>query len=96
MLLLICVLTVVTSAVTALEPWPLKILVDHALGNIRIHDLLRSSLEDLSLSPTPATLIGAAAVASFGLLILRSARSCGLLPLPLNQVAVAAKVCLKN
>src|SRR6266567_7605992 len=73
MLLLICVLTVVTSAVTALEPWPLKILVDHALGNIRIPDLLRSSLEDLSLSPTPATLIGAAAVASFGLFILRSA-----------------------
>src|ERR671911_2916 len=32
-LLGISVLTVASSAVTALEPWPLKLLVDHMLGS---------------------------------------------------------------
>lgn len=72
-LLWIGALTVVSSCLTALQPWPLKILVDHALRQAELPSSLRSALSALALTATPGVLIVAAAAASlciFGLNIL--------------------------
>ena len=69
----ILLLTLVSAAVTALMPWPLKILVDYALGDTTLPILLKSSLEILSLGVTPLILIVTASVASLGLFVLSSA-----------------------
>ena len=70
-LLLILGLNLGLGAVTALQPWPLKILVDYALGNAGAAPAwLSSGLHSLSLDFTPATLVmtaGAASLAVFGL-----------------------------
>ncbi len=72
-LLVIFGLTVVVSALVALEPWPLKILVDYALSDVALPGPLRSVLELLSLNPTPMVLVAVAAVASLVLFALNSA-----------------------
>lgn len=72
-LLLILGLTGIASAVTALQPWPIKILVDYALGNAAIPAWLLSFFESISLSLTPITLVIAAAFGSLGLFALNSA-----------------------
>jgi ATP-binding cassette, subfamily B, bacterial len=77
-LLLILGLTAVSSAVAVLQPWPMKLLVDHALGHSPAPAAFRSVLEALSLSPTPTTLVVAAALASLGLFILNAAVDVGL------------------
>lgn len=71
-------LTALTSAVTVLQPWPLKILVDYALSDMALPALFRSFLEQLSLSITPAVLVIAAAIASLGLFAINSAIDLGL------------------
>jgi len=70
---LIFVVTVMVCGVTALEPLPLKLLVDHALGNSRPPAFLLQAFAILDVRPTPAVLILAAAVASLGLFLLNSA-----------------------
>jgi len=70
---LIFVVTVLVSGVTALEPLPLKLLVDHALGNSDAPSFLLKAFAVLNLRPTPAVLILAAAAASLGLFLLNSA-----------------------
>jgi ATP-binding cassette, subfamily B, bacterial len=77
-LVLILGLTAATTAVTVLQPWPMKLLVDNALGHIAVPVLVRSFLENLSLSPTPTVLIVVAALGSLGLFILNSALDVGL------------------
>jgi ATP-binding cassette subfamily B protein len=71
-LLLVVGLTGLTSALAVLQPWPLKILVDHALGDPGVPSFLRSPLSFISATPTPAVLLFVAAGASFGLFILNS------------------------
>jgi ATP-binding cassette subfamily B protein len=77
-LVLILGLTVAIAATAALQPWPLKLLVDHALGGAPAPLLIGSLLERFSLSPTPTTLIFLAAVSSLGLFLLSSALDAGL------------------
>jgi ATP-binding cassette subfamily B protein/subfamily B ATP-binding cassette protein MsbA len=60
-------LTVVASTVTALQPWPIKILVDYALSQTATPELMRTILASFSLDLTPAVLVIVAAVASLGL-----------------------------
>lgn len=78
MLALILLLTAATTAVTVLQPWPMKILIDNALGQSALPASVRSVLEFLSLRPTPTTLIVVAALGSLGLFFLNSALDVGL------------------
>lgn len=66
-------LTLVGAATAALMPWPLKILVDYAIGDSDLPQLGRSTLDYFALSPSPLLLIAAASVASIGLFLLSSA-----------------------
>jgi len=71
-LALILLLTLITAAVTALMPWPLKILVDYALGDTVLPRYLNDFLGRLSLIPTPLLLISLASLASLALFALNS------------------------
>jgi len=77
-LILILALTALTSGVAALQPWPMKILVDYALNSMAVPALLNSVLSSLTLSPTPIALVMAAAIFSLGLFVVNSALSVGL------------------
>ena len=77
-LVLIIALSAVTSLVTALEPWPMKILVDCALSGNSLPELIRPALESLPLTPSPAVLILAATLCSLGLFALNSTLQVGL------------------
>jgi len=72
-LLLILLLTGISSAASALQPWPLKLLVDYALGSEAVPEAVRQSLEALSVGITPVVLIVVAACSSLGLFVLQSA-----------------------
>ncbi len=77
-LLLILGLNLGLAAVTALQPWPLKILVDYALGHTEaVPAWLSSGLHSLSLDFTPATLVITAGVASLGIFGLNCALDFG-------------------
>jgi ATP-binding cassette, subfamily B, bacterial len=78
--ILLCVLaaTAVASLLTALQPWPLKILVDYALGDAATPAPLRAVLEALVLGSSPVVLVAVAAGASLALFVLSSAVSAGL------------------
>src|SRR2546425_3382457 len=72
-LLLILVPGLIASMVTALQPWPMKILVDYAVGSAAVPRPLAAILEWLHPSFPPMVLVGVAAVASLGLFALNSA-----------------------
>ncbi len=78
-LCLILGLIAVTSAITAIQPLPLKLLVDHALGHSEAPGFVTSILQAVALHPSPAVLILVAALASLGLFAISSAVSAGLL-----------------
>jgi ATP-binding cassette subfamily B protein/subfamily B ATP-binding cassette protein MsbA len=63
-LLGILVLSAGLSALTALQPWPMKLLVDHALGEVPLPDGASEALRGLHLEASPPVLIFLAAVAS--------------------------------
>jgi len=63
-LVLIAALTAGTSVLAALQPWPLKLLVDHALGAHGLPEEITGLLNLLGLTPTPEVLVVAAALAS--------------------------------
>jgi ATP-binding cassette subfamily B protein len=72
-LTLIVGLTAVASGISPLQPLPLKLLVDHALGGQPVPGWLSSVLGRVSVAPTPGWLIAAAAIAGVGVFILGSA-----------------------
>ncbi|MGD8937168.1 MAG: ABC transporter ATP-binding protein, partial [Thiogranum sp.] len=72
-LAVILLLTLVAALVTALMPWPLKILVDYALGDAAVPLIIERVLNYLALSPSPLLLITAASIASFAMFALNSA-----------------------
>lgn len=72
-LLLILFLTGISSAASALHPWPLKLLVDYALGNEAVPEAVRGALESLSVGITPVVLIVVAACSGLGLFVIQSA-----------------------
>ncbi|MGH7801475.1 MAG: ABC transporter ATP-binding protein [Thermodesulfobacteriota bacterium] len=78
MLLLIIVISVVSSAFAALQPWPLKILVDYALSQVPLPVKLLSFLYHFSLSPNPITLIFLAGISSIVILAIKNILSMGL------------------
>ena len=77
-LLAILALTFLASATAALQPWPMKVLVDYALGDANVPAFLSSSLNAVSLSPTPAVLVVIAAASSLVLFTLNSVLSVAL------------------
>lgn len=57
----------------AAQPWPLKLLVDNAIGGEPIPDRLQSLLEAIGVQPTPSTIVVVAGVASLVIVVLNSA-----------------------
>ena len=77
-LIVILGLTAGTTVTAALQPWPMKILVDYAFGEAAIPPLVRSLLGNFNLSLTPGLLVVAAAVCSLGLYALNAILDTGL------------------
>jgi ATP-binding cassette, subfamily B, bacterial len=77
-LMAIGVLSLFSSTLTALQPWPMKILVDYALGQQMLPPLLEAWMGALSLAPTAIVLLITAAAASLGLFAINSALDVGL------------------
>ncbi|MDP8932243.1 MAG: ABC transporter transmembrane domain-containing protein, partial [Actinomycetota bacterium] len=71
-------LAVLNSLVAALQPLPLKLLVDNALGGHRVHDTIASTMRWAGAEPTPLTLVLAVTGASFVLAIAAAALGAGL------------------
>ena len=78
-LLLVVALSLALSAVAALQPWPLKVLVDHAVGDVPAPDALRAMLDALAPASPALALVAAAALASFVLFMLGAALDAGLI-----------------
>jgi ATP-binding cassette subfamily B protein/subfamily B ATP-binding cassette protein MsbA len=72
LLLVIMGATLSFSVITALQPLPIKLLVDSALGDGRIPHTLQSVLASVSVRPTPSSLVATAAVATLLLYLLNS------------------------
>jgi ATP-binding cassette subfamily B protein len=64
MLAAILALSITVSAFTALQPWPLKILVDYAVGGQAIPPAVQSWMVAVGVVPTPLALVVVAALAS--------------------------------
>ncbi|HUP24719.1 MAG TPA: ABC transporter ATP-binding protein [Thermoanaerobaculia bacterium] len=74
----IAVLTVASAASAALQPWPMKLLVDYALGDAELPPQLASGHAAASGDPTPAFLLFVAVGAHLGLFLLNSALTAAL------------------
>jgi ATP-binding cassette subfamily B protein len=77
LVLIICV-TLASTALSVLQPWPLKLLVDYALGQVALPQTLISLLNSLSISDRPFTIILLAAISSFGIFVIKSSLDMGL------------------
>jgi ATP-binding cassette subfamily B protein/subfamily B ATP-binding cassette protein MsbA len=66
-LVLIFALTLLTSGLVALQPWPIKLLIDHVLETKPLPEALENIFRTLSLEPTPRLLL--ATVVGGGLLL---------------------------
>lgn len=69
---LISALTIATSALTALQPWPMKLLADHVLGGKPVPTALHSFLAWFNLNSTPAILLLIVVFGGFALFMLNS------------------------
>jgi ATP-binding cassette subfamily B protein len=65
-------LTTMFSWIAALQPWPMKILVDHALGGAPAPAALAAAARFLGMSPSGASLVAMAAAASLLLFAVNS------------------------
>jgi ATP-binding cassette subfamily B protein len=77
-LLAIGILTLATAGTAALQPWPLKVLVDYALRDAELPSAIRIPLGRLGVPDTSLALILFAAALSVGLFVINSALSVGL------------------
>jgi ABC-type multidrug transport system fused ATPase/permease subunit len=77
-LVYIGLLTIVTAGVSALMPWPLKLLADHALGDEPVPDILTATFTSFGLESNTLELIWVAGVASFALFALNAALNWGI------------------
>src|SRR5665213_140328 len=68
----ISALTIATSALAALQPWPMKILADHVLGKIPTPTALNSIFGFLALKPTTTVLLLIVVFGSLTLFLLNS------------------------
>src|SRR2546426_10147087 len=76
--LFILVLTVAASALMALHPWPMKLLVDSVLHDEPLPGWLQSAFNALGFSPTRSSLLAILALAGLVLFALSSALEIGL------------------
>lgn len=74
----ILILTLSSSLLSALGPWPMKILVDFALGDEAASVWSMNLLDAISLPQTPATLILVAAIFSLAIFAVSSLLNAGL------------------
>jgi ATP-binding cassette subfamily B protein/subfamily B ATP-binding cassette protein MsbA len=74
----ILALTVLSSAAAALQPWPVKLLVDYALGNSGTPESVTAVLGAVGLSATPQSMVILAAFSSLVLFAVTSALGVGL------------------
>lgn len=74
----ILLLTLASSGSAALQPWPMKLLVDFALGDAPIPEFVVHLFRTAGLEPTPRALVVAAALASLALFAIASALNVGL------------------
>ena len=77
-ILVILVLTAVTSVTAALQPWPMKLLVDFALGELPVPAPITEIFALFSLEPTSFGLVICSALAALGLYVINSALDVGL------------------
>ena len=77
-LVAILLLTLTSSAAAALQPWPMKLLVDYALGDAAAPEAIVGLLEIVGLEATPRALVVLAALASVALFGVTSALSVAL------------------
>ena len=75
---LIFVLTLAGAALAALQPWPLKLLADHVLGQVPVPRWLDAVLRTFSLAATPQSILGLAALGGLALFALNSVLNAGL------------------
>ena len=78
LLLAIVGLTIGSSLMVALQPWPLKVLVDYALSGTPPPEVLAGALSRLGLGTGPSVLIVCAGVASLAIFALNSFLDVGL------------------
>jgi ATP-binding cassette, subfamily B, bacterial len=74
----ILLLTAASAGAVTLQPWPMKLLVDHALGGVRLPDGVTSLLASLGLEPTAPVLIALAALSSLLIFALTHALNGGI------------------
>ena len=77
-LVAILVLTMISASTAALQPWPMKLLVDYALGDAGAPPVLESLLTRVGLEATPTALVILAAAATLILFVIGSALSVAL------------------
>lgn len=77
-MLVIVALTLVASATVALQPWPLKILIDFALGDVALPPAAARLLASVGLETGPAVLVVVAAAASLLVFAVNTALDAGL------------------
>jgi ATP-binding cassette subfamily B protein len=77
-LLAILTLTAISAAMAAAYPWPMKLLVDYALGDAGIPPVLESMLESLRVDAGRGTMVVLAALASLGIFAVNSLVGMGL------------------
>ena len=77
-LVAILLLTALSSGAVVLQPWPMKLLVDYALGDAPVTRALDARFETLGIELTPKLLVIVSAVASVFLFALNSAVSVAL------------------
>src|SRR5258706_14575741 len=65
-------LTLAASALAALQPWPMKLLVDHVLGQKPLPAVLQSSFKIVSSTPSPTLLLAVVTVGGLVLFALNS------------------------
>ncbi len=71
-LTIICLLTLIIPAITALQPWPVKILIDYALGDQTLPNSIHNLISGFSIGQMNKFLIAVAAVSSLVLFALNS------------------------
>ena len=70
--LAIVVVALVSSATAAIEPWPMKLLVDSALGEVVPPKIVNDVLQVFSLTPTRENLVVVAALAGLAAFVFSS------------------------
>src|SRR6266481_3070165 len=71
-------LTLAASAVAALQPWPMKLLVDHVLGYEPVSPLVKSALGVFGIRPSATTFLLVGTIGGLALFLLNGVLEVGL------------------